>query len=46
MGMMEKMDDLTSTGAREYLTFRLDQESAVTSRRHGWPMRPISSRAW
>ena len=26
MGMMEKMDDLTSTGAREYLTFRLDQE--------------------
>jgi purine-binding chemotaxis protein CheW len=26
MGMMEKMDELTSTGAREYLTFRLDQE--------------------
>jgi purine-binding chemotaxis protein CheW len=26
MGMMEKMEELTSTGAREYLTFRLDQE--------------------
>ncbi|MEY4736752.1 MAG: hypothetical protein RL302_1071 [Pseudomonadota bacterium] len=26
MGMMEKHDDLASTGAREYLTFRLDQE--------------------
>ena len=26
MGMMEKLDELTSTGAREYLTFRLDQE--------------------
>ena len=26
MGMMEKMDELTATGAREYLTFRLDQE--------------------
>ena len=26
MGMMEKLDDLTSSGAREYLTFRLDQE--------------------
>ena len=26
MGMMEKMDELTSTGAREYLTFRLDTE--------------------
>ena len=26
MGMMEKLDDLTSPGAREYLTFRLDQE--------------------
>jgi purine-binding chemotaxis protein CheW len=26
MGMMEKYDDLASTGAREYLTFRLDQE--------------------
>jgi purine-binding chemotaxis protein CheW len=26
MGMMEKLDDLTATGAREYLTFRLDQE--------------------
>jgi purine-binding chemotaxis protein CheW len=26
MGVMEKMDALTSSGAREYLTFRLDQE--------------------
>lgn len=26
MGMMEKYDDLASSGAREYLTFRLDQE--------------------
>ncbi|WP_342618953.1 chemotaxis protein CheW [Rhodoferax sp. GW822-FHT02A01] len=26
MGMMEKMEELTSTGAREYLTFRLDTE--------------------
>lgn len=26
MGMMEKMEELTSAGAREYLTFRLDQE--------------------
>lgn len=26
MGMMEKLGDLTSAGAREYLTFRLDQE--------------------
>jgi purine-binding chemotaxis protein CheW len=26
MGMMEKMDGLTSAGTREYLTFRLDQE--------------------
>lgn len=26
MGMMEKLDELTSPGAREYLTFRLDQE--------------------
>ena len=26
MGKMENMDDLTATGAREYLTFRLDQE--------------------
>ena len=26
MGMMEKLDALSSTGAREYLTFRLDQE--------------------
>ena len=26
MGVMEKLDDLTSAGAREYLTFRLDQE--------------------
>lgn len=26
MGMMEKMEELTSTGAREYLTFKLDQE--------------------
>ena len=26
MGMMEKMDELTANGAREYLTFRLDQE--------------------
>ncbi len=26
MGVMEKLDDLTSSGAREYLTFRLDQE--------------------
>jgi purine-binding chemotaxis protein CheW len=26
MGMMEKLNDLTATGAREYLTFRLDQE--------------------
>jgi purine-binding chemotaxis protein CheW len=26
MGMMEKLNDLTTTGAREYLTFRLDQE--------------------
>ncbi len=26
MGMMEKIDDATTSGAREYLTFRLDQE--------------------
>lgn len=26
MGMMEKLDELASTEAREYLTFRLDQE--------------------
>lgn len=26
MGMMEKMDELATSGAREYLTFRLDQE--------------------
>ena len=26
MGMMEKLSDLTTGGAREYLTFRLDQE--------------------
>ncbi len=26
MGMMEKLNDLTAGGAREYLTFRLDQE--------------------
>lgn len=26
MGMMEKLDDLAASGAREYLTFRLDQE--------------------
>jgi purine-binding chemotaxis protein CheW len=26
MGMMEKQGDLRSSGAREYLTFRLDQE--------------------
>jgi purine-binding chemotaxis protein CheW len=26
MGMMEKLGDLTTSGAREYLTFRLDQE--------------------
>ena len=26
MGMMEKLGDLTSAGAREYLTFRLDHE--------------------
>ena len=26
MGMVEKIEDLTSSGAREYLTFRLDQE--------------------
>ena len=26
MGMMEKLDEMTSSGAREYLTFRLDQE--------------------
>ena len=26
MGVMEKLDGLTSAGAREYLTFRLDQE--------------------
>jgi len=26
MGMMEKLDELNATGAREYLTFRLDQE--------------------
>lgn len=26
MGMMEKMEELTSSGAREYLTFKLDQE--------------------
>jgi purine-binding chemotaxis protein CheW len=26
MGMMEKLNDLSVTGAREYLTFRLDQE--------------------
>ncbi len=26
MGAMEKIDEMASTGAREYLTFRLDQE--------------------
>lgn len=26
MGVMEKMDEMAATGAREYLTFRLDQE--------------------
>lgn len=26
MGVMEKMDEMNATGAREYLTFRLDQE--------------------
>ena len=26
MGMMEKLNELTASGAREYLTFRLDQE--------------------
>lgn len=26
MGMMEKMEELTASGAREYLTFKLDQE--------------------
>ena len=26
MGMMENIDDATTSGAREYLTFRLDQE--------------------
>jgi purine-binding chemotaxis protein CheW len=26
MDMMEKLNDLTTSGAREYLTFRLDQE--------------------
>ncbi len=26
MGVMEKLDDGTTSGAREYLTFRLDQE--------------------
>jgi len=26
MGMMEKLDELSTSGAREYLTFRLDQE--------------------
>jgi purine-binding chemotaxis protein CheW len=26
MGAMEKVEDLVTTGAREYLTFRLDQE--------------------
>lgn len=26
MGVMEKLDDVTAAGAREYLTFRLDQE--------------------
>jgi len=26
MGAMEKMEDMATTGAREYLTFRLDQE--------------------
>ena len=26
MGMMEKLNDVTTSGAREYLTFRLDQE--------------------
>jgi len=26
MGLMEKLNDLASSGAREYLTFRLDQE--------------------
>jgi len=26
MGVMEKFDELASSGAREYLTFRLDQE--------------------
>ncbi|OYU46730.1 MAG: chemotaxis protein CheW [Burkholderiales bacterium PBB4] len=26
MGLMEKLDELTASGAREYLTFRLDEE--------------------
>ena len=26
MGMMEKLDEVSTSGAREYLTFRLDQE--------------------
>jgi len=26
MGMMEKIDEMASSEAREYLTFRLDQE--------------------
>lgn len=26
MGMMEKLDEVTASGTREYLTFRLDQE--------------------
>jgi purine-binding chemotaxis protein CheW len=26
MGMMERMDELSTSGAREYLTFRLDEE--------------------
>lgn len=26
MGMMEKMEEISASGAREYLTFRLDQE--------------------
>ena len=26
MGMMDKLNELTASGAREYLTFRLDQE--------------------
>lgn len=26
MGMMEKLDELSASGAREYLTFRLDEE--------------------